>query len=112
VIVLRGLRGVHLDSVFWALDREPTSFICGNAGDALADHQRVDVIGTFIGLDGFEVAHVAHERLLVRDSVRAEKIASHSSTIERHGRIIALQHRNVSRDGLSSIFKPPNVQRQ
>lgn len=34
-----------------------------DAGDLLAEHQRVNVVRAFIGLDRLEVAHVAHHRV-------------------------------------------------
>src|SRR2546426_1653339 len=44
-----------------------TSDKCGNAGDALADHQLVDVVRALVGRNGFEVRHVAHDAVIVHD---------------------------------------------
>ncbi len=44
----------------------------GNASYSFANDQRVDMICTFVGLDGFEIAHVAHDGIFVHDAVGAE----------------------------------------
>ena len=36
----------------------------------------MDVVGSFIGLDGFQIAQVAHDGVFVRDPVSAEQIAA------------------------------------
>jgi hypothetical protein len=45
---------------------------CLEAGELLADHQGVDLLGPLVGDHGLEVRHVAHDRVLERDAVRAE----------------------------------------
>ena len=41
--------------------RGMSALIGWNASHALADDQRVDVVGAFVGLDGLQVHHVAHD---------------------------------------------------
>ena len=43
--------------------------VSGNAGDPFPDNQRVNVIGALVGLDCFEVRHVAHDGVLGHDAV-------------------------------------------
>ena len=42
------------------------------ARELLPDHQGVDLLGPLVGDHGLEVRHVAHDRVLERDAVRAE----------------------------------------
>jgi hypothetical protein len=45
------------------------------ASELLPDHQGVDLFGPLVGDHGLEVRHVAHDRVLERDAVRAEDAA-------------------------------------
>src|SRR5215210_2541294 len=44
----------------------------GDAGQVLAKHQRVDLVGTLVGDDRFQVDHVADDGMLQADAVAAE----------------------------------------
>ena len=59
-------------------------FVCRNARDALADHKRMDVLGSLIGFDRLKVAHVTHNRIIVNNSICSHQIPSSASTIDRH----------------------------
>ena len=54
----------------------------GDAGDFFADHQFVDVVGAFVGVDGFEIVHVAHDAVVVDDAVGAEDVAGFARGFE------------------------------
>ena len=54
-----------------AMDCSTALPVGGHSGDLFADHQGVNVVCTLIRLDGFEVANVAHDRVLVHDAVSA-----------------------------------------
>src|SRR5215471_2462566 len=40
-----------------------------DAGDVLAQDQRMNVVRSFVGLDGFQVHHMAHDRIIVGNAV-------------------------------------------
>jgi hypothetical protein len=42
-----------------------------NPRDSVAQNQGVDIVGAFVGLDGFQIRHVAEDRVFVGDSVGA-----------------------------------------
>src|ERR1700731_1207988 len=67
----------------------------GDAGDALADYELVNVVGTFVSGDAFEVVHVAHDAVVVDDTVGAENVAGFACGVERDGDVVHLQHGNV-----------------
>src|ERR1700737_961216 len=84
----------------------------GDAGDALADYELVDVVGAFVGGDAFEVVHVAHDAVVVDDAVGAENVAGFASGVEGDGDIVHLQHGDVGRVDFVFIFEAANVQGQ
>ena len=43
----------------------------GNAGDALADDQLVNVVRALVGVHALEIVHVAHDAVVVHDAVGA-----------------------------------------
>src|ERR1700730_302054 len=49
-----------------------------NAGDTLTDDQFVNVVGAFVGGYAFEIVHVAHDGVIVDDTVGAENVAGFS----------------------------------
>ena len=71
------------------------SLVGGDPRDPLAEDQRVDVVGALVGLHGLEVHHVAADRVLVGDAVRAEHVARHARDLERPVDVVALAHRDV-----------------
>src|SRR5215831_12500034 len=66
-----------------------------DAGDALADHQLVNVVGAFVGVDAFEIVHVAHDAVIVDDDVGAENVARFACGFERDADVVHFQHGNV-----------------
>src|SRR5579864_4508200 len=50
----------------------------------LTNHQRMDVIGALVRLHGFQVAEVAHDGVLVHDTVGPQQVARQPRAIERH----------------------------
>src|SRR5690242_2935034 len=52
------------------------------AGDVLAEDQRVDVVGALVGEDRLQVAHVAAGLVLVGDPVRAEEVSRRPRDLE------------------------------
>src|SRR6185503_11535882 len=46
-----------------------------NSGHALPQDQGVDVVRSLVGLDRFQVHHVAHDRVVVCDAVATQNVA-------------------------------------
>jgi hypothetical protein len=46
-----------------------------NPGHALANDQCVDVVGAFVGFDGFQICHMAEDRVFVGHAVRTQYVA-------------------------------------
>src|SRR6187397_3085469 len=65
------------------------------AGEQASDHQGVDLLGAFVGDDRFEVGHVAHDRILQRDAVRAEDPAAGPGDLQRLAGVVELAERHV-----------------
>src|SRR6266851_3961290 len=55
-----------------------------DAGDSLADNEGVDVVGSFISLNCFQIAQMPHDRILVRNPVRPQQVAAQARAVERH----------------------------
>src|ERR1700683_1768799 len=47
--------------------------IRGDAGDSFSDDEGVDVVGAFIRFHSFEITQMSHYRILVGDSVGAQR---------------------------------------
>src|SRR5580704_6102714 len=73
----------------------PALHVGGDAGDALADHQLVNVVGAFVGEDAFEVVHVAHDAVIVDDAIGAEDVASFAGGIQRDAHVVHFEHGDV-----------------
>src|SRR5689334_176215 len=80
---------IKLRSFSWRLTREG-----GNAGLGATQYQGVDVVGAFIGVDRFQVHHVADHVVLVGDAVAAVHVAGGAGNVERLAAIVALQDRD------------------
>src|SRR5580700_5876467 len=78
--------------------------------NALPNNKRVDVVCALVSLHRFQVHHVAHEWVFVSHTIRAENVARHTGTFERHPYIISLGHGNMLRPGLVLILQSPYLQ--
>src|SRR3954470_13542696 len=65
-----------------------------DAGLGTAEDQRVDVVGAFVGVHRFEVAHHAHDMEFVRDAVAAVHVAGDAGDVERLAGVVALHQRD------------------
>lgn len=54
----------------------------------------MNVVGTFIGVDGLEVAHMSDDVVLVYYAVATEHITGISSYLEGLAAVVALDHRD------------------
>ena len=70
------------------------------------------MIGTLIGLYGFQIAHMAHDGELVGDAVGAHQVTAQTRAIEGNSNVIFLQHGNMSSINFARIFQPRTLQRQ
>lgn len=81
----------------------------GDAGDAAADDEGVDVLGAFVGFDGFEVHHVAHDGVVVGNAIAAEDVACHAGAFEGHPDVVALGHGDVLEADLARVLELADV---
>ena len=68
-----------------------------DAGLGAAEHQRVDVVRAFVGVDRFQIAKDAHHVELVGDAVAAVHVAGEPGDVERLAAIVALEERDRRR---------------
>jgi hypothetical protein len=47
----------------------------GEAGDALADDEAMNVVSAFVGGDRLQVVHVTHNAVIIDDAIGAENVA-------------------------------------
>ena len=76
----------------------------GDAGDALADDQAMNVVGALVGVDGFEVVHVAHDAVIVHDAVGAQDVARLAGGFQGHPHVVHFQHGDVR--GRGAVLRP------
>ena len=62
-----------------------------DAGDGAAEDEAVDVVGAFVGVDGFEVLGVAHDVELGGDAVAAVDVAGGAGDVEGLAAVVALE---------------------
>src|SRR5258708_27046902 len=84
----------------------------GDAGDALADYELVNVVGAFVGGDAFEVVHMAHDAVVVDDAISAENVACFTRDVQRNGDVVHLQHGDVRGIDFVFIFQAADMQGQ
>src|SRR5258707_7003236 len=80
------------------------SNVGGYAGDFFADDELVDVVGAFVGEDGFEIVHVAHDAVIVDDAVGAENVARLAGDVERDANVIHFEHGDVGGIDFAGVF--------
>src|SRR5881394_4349843 len=59
------------------------SVVRGKPRQVLSDDQRMDVVGSLIGIDGLQVASVPHRGIFVQDSVAAQDVPGHPRDVQR-----------------------------
>src|SRR5215510_2750950 len=69
----------------------------GDSRDRLADDQRVDVVGAFVGVNAFDVGEVAENRVLVDDAVGSQGLAGELRALPGDPDVVPLGHRDVVR---------------
>src|SRR6267142_1044082 len=84
----------------------------GNAGDFFSDDEFVNIVGTLVGIDAFEVVHVAHDAVVVDDSVGAENVAGSARGFKRNRDVVHFQHGDVRGVGLAFVLQAADVKRE
>src|SRR6266436_7458008 len=93
------------DDVLWTLRKRL------DAGDGAAEDQGVDVVGAFIGVDGFQVRGVAHHVIFDLDAVAAVHVTGYARDVERLAAIVALDDGNHLPRHLALVHQPADPQR-
>ena len=108
--------GVAITQLLWRTTQggmlAETLTECGDAGDAFADDQFVNVVGAFVGVYAFEIVHVAHDGVIVDDAVGAQNVAGFARGFQSDGHVVHFQHGDVRGIHLATVFQPANVQRK
>ena len=82
----------------------------GDAGDALSDDEGMNVVGAFVGFDGFEIHEVSHDGVVVGDAVGAEDVAGHAGALDGHGDVVFLGHGDVLECDFALIFEAADLE--
>src|SRR5690606_6247146 len=69
----------------------------GNSSNRLSQNQSVDIVGTFVGMDRFEINHVPENWVLCHDAICTGDVASSAGHIKSHLHVVALGHRNLNK---------------
>src|SRR3954464_8951669 len=74
------------------------------SGDMRADNERVNVVSAFVGLHRLQVHHVAHDGIVVADTVGAQDVARHAGTLQRHPYVVTLGHGDMLVPDAALVF--------
>jgi hypothetical protein len=69
----------------------------------LPQDQQMDIVGSFISHNRFQIHHMAHNRIFSRDAHTPMDLSGLPGNLQGHGYIIALGQRNVGGGGLTFI---------
>jgi len=78
----------------------------------LSDDEGMDVVRAFVCLDGFKIHHVAHDRVVLGNSVRAEDVSRDSRALQRHPHVVALGHGDVLMADGARVFQAADLKRE
>src|SRR5262249_26683174 len=81
-----------------------------DAGLRAAEDERMDIVRAFVGVDGLEIAHHAHDVKLIGDAVATVHVASEPRHFQRLAAIVALEHRDRRRGCLALVDQPRQAQ--
>lgn len=68
-------------------------------------NQQVNIMRPLVGNHGFEVGHVAHDRVLRRNAHAAVNLPRFAGDFEGHVHVVALAHTDLGRTGLTTVSK-------
>src|SRR4051812_13054688 len=72
------------------------------------EDQRVDVVGSLVGVDGLQVLGVAHDVVFLLDAIAAVHVAGEPSDVERLAAVVALDERNHLGRGPTLVEQAPD----
>ena len=78
----------------------------------LAEDERVDVVRALVGVHRLQVDHVAEDRVVAGNPIRAQDVARLARTLQRHPDVVLLQQRDVCKRRLAFLLQPAHLQRQ
>jgi hypothetical protein len=79
------------------------------ARDRLAQNQAMDGVSALVRIDGLEIRHVPHRRVLDQDPVAAEEPPSLTGEVRGHVDIVSLGHRHLLRRHLAGVLQPTEL---
>lgn len=78
-LATRSTRGLPPNKTLMA---SPASEERLDAGLGTTQDQRMDILRTFVSVDHFQVLHVTHHRILIRDTVAAQHVAGFARYVQ------------------------------
>src|SRR3954465_9913222 len=110
LIVAREITGLNAIGASWARPASPAQPISAweiasrislregrQAGDGLAEDQRVHLVRALVGEHGLEVVRVAQDRILERDAVGAEHRPGRAGDLHRRADVVVLAEGDLLR---------------
>ena len=76
-----------------------------DARHVITGNEQVDVVCSLVGDHGFEVHHVAHDRVFARDTHSAMDLTRFPSDLERHVDVVAFGHGDLLGSGAVLILE-------
>ena len=70
----------------------------------------MDVVGSLIGFDGFQIHEVAHDGVVVSDTVGAKDVAGHAGALDCHGDVVLLGHGDVLKGDFALILEAADLE--
>src|ERR1700745_38878 len=66
-----------------------------DAGDVLTNHQSMDVVRAFVGVDTLEIHEVPDYRIAIRDSNCTEDVTRLARALQRHPHVVSFCQRDL-----------------
>src|SRR6266567_914084 len=86
------------------------SAVGGDAGEGLADRERVDLLGALVGQHRLQVVGVPDHRVLQRDAVGAQNGTRGPGDVDRRANVAHLAQADLLRGDSPGLLEPPDVQ--
>lgn len=67
----------------------------------------MDIMGTFVGIDGLEVDHMSDNVVLVDNTVPSVHVSALSSNVKRLSAVVSLNQRDLGRIKVFSALEVP-----
>ena len=69
-------------------------------------------MGPFVGVDAFQVRHMAHDGIFIQDAVGAKNRAGLAADFQSHVHVVHLRHADLRRRVEFGILEATQLQRQ